>query len=737
MIGAFQWQTRRKARTQSFRSLCEHRFQRQRGCHGEALQGAADIRHYIPTSESVPCIGRELHQRAPSPNRPRDRRPRVHRSGRCFRKGKRDVDDNKRLASMDAQAGPPPGPTLYIINLCASLAPVPTNGNTLPGLDNYRLYQVARVEDGRTRHRLRLGFFTSESHANSVLAVVRQKYPTAFVASLSAEDRRFTRGHLPAAADEDTAPAAARAVANGTATPPPARNGATSPATINGNKSAAAPNGALAKAAASSAAANTTAARGIPVSNETTAGTNAIRNGAHSSAADGTKSPAVVTRNGTRAATPSPAAPKQPPATQARRATAAKPPAGPADVIEVTWEPDDATRAEASSARLKALTEDECLDEFTWEGPALTAADTASTAPTAADPPATASPDIPVLTLTDTASMRVLALTPGDAPSFKSRSASPARAPNSPTNTAAQSAPNGRAPGAPPRPLARPVGSPGKPSPQLRPPPAAPAPLPDEFDAPLLDPMAGPVGLDSTQTLRALTNAELSDAAPEKWFAIQLVASEQPANLDTMPHLDIFEAYRLYSVALAAEGRITHSLRLGFFKEDVSAEAVCGYLKTFFPAPVVLRVSLAEQLRFKDAPQPRRPSAEEARSNVIELNDARAGRNAAPLTLAEPPAPPPAQPAAAIASAAARTSPAPRSAAPAVAPQPAVARNGAPVLKRPQATRTKPSSKYRAKKTLTDALMDEARDVELGASGSRKAPQNNSLLSRLVGKLTK
>lgn len=64
-------------------------------------------------------------------------------------------------------------------------------------------------------------------------------------------------------------------------------------------------------------------------------------------------------------------------------------------------------------------------------------------------------------------------------------------------------------------------------------------------------------------------------------------------------------------------------------------------------------------------------------------------------------------------------------------------RNGTPVVKRPQATRTKPSSKYRSKKSLTDALMDEARDLELGESGSRKPPPNNSLLSRLVGKLTK
>ena len=76
------------------------------------------------------------------------------------------------------------GSALFVINLCASIAPVRLDGNNIPGLENYRLYQVARNEDGRTRHRLRLGFFTSEKHAESVLTVVRQQYPTAFTTCL-------------------------------------------------------------------------------------------------------------------------------------------------------------------------------------------------------------------------------------------------------------------------------------------------------------------------------------------------------------------------------------------------------------------------------------------------------------------------------------------------------------------------------------------------------------------------
>jgi hypothetical protein len=109
------------------------------------------------------------------------------------------------LAPMAAQAGT--GSALFVINLCASIAPVRLDGNNIPGLENYRLYQVARNEDGRTRHRLRLGFFTSESHAESVLTVVRQQYPTAFTACLCEEDRRFARGYLPEGAAAHSKPA--------------------------------------------------------------------------------------------------------------------------------------------------------------------------------------------------------------------------------------------------------------------------------------------------------------------------------------------------------------------------------------------------------------------------------------------------------------------------------------------------------------------------------------------------
>jgi hypothetical protein len=46
-----------------------------------------------------------------------------------------------------------------------------------------------------------------------------------------------------------------------------------------------------------------------------------------------------------------------------------------------------------------------------------------------------------------------------------------------------------------------------------------------------------PLDVDSTQTLRALSHAELYDSHQAKWYAIQLVLSDRPVNLDMMPRL--------------------------------------------------------------------------------------------------------------------------------------------------------------------------------------------------------
>jgi hypothetical protein len=106
--------------------------------------------------------------------------------------------------------------------------------------------------------------------------------------------------------------------------------------------------------------------------------------------------------------------------------------------------------------------------------------------------------------------------------------------------------------------------------------------------------------IDSTQTLRALTALELADDQSSPWFSIQLVFSDEQIDPEQVPDLDLFSEYRLYSVAGLHQERIMHSLRLGFFSSELAAEAVAGYLRGFFDAPCIKRVSVDERERFAE-----------------------------------------------------------------------------------------------------------------------------------------
>lgn len=708
------------------------------------------------------------------------------------------MEDNTSKVYVEPPGSQPPlvsqnagsGTQLFVINLCASIAPVETKGRNIPGLENYKLYQVARVEDGRTRHRLRLGFFTNEAHAERVLTVVRQQYPTAFTTSLGDEDRRFTRGYLPAAAP---APAARPAVAVVNTAPAPTP--------------APAP-----KAAA----------------------------------------PAPVAAAPAPKAAPAPVA-ARPAIAAAKPAVAAKAPSDEVvEMTWEPDEETKAAVTSASLPKIKALTEAVGLDEMSWDdpapAPAPARAPVANAAaskeplavgllsgkfaaldpsklkiktPTSAPAPAAAAskpatPPAPVLVppkLDTSASVRVPALTfsdpeptPASAPKAKGAdepyhvgkgmnieevdafeldlyddppAKAGARAPAAPavTNKAAAAKPAAAKPAAakPAAPVAKKAEPPAPVINKAAAPPVinkTAAPVPKQVPPAMVreSSLAHP-NLDSTQTIRALTNEELSDSAQDKWFAIQLAASEQPVNLDTMPHLDIFEAYSLYSVATAGSGKIVHSLRLGFFKEAVSAEAVTGYLKTFFASPTVLRISVAEQSRFKDAPQPRRAEPDEPKSNVVELNNARATRAPVVPTVTmevDPSATGAFRPNAtgafrpnatgALNSASGTFKP---GATGAFKPNATgafkanatgafklnsnatgvhkaldskvAAKSALPATKR-SASPSNTGKHKNLKKSLAEELLDEAREVELTESGIRKLPQNNSLLSRLLGK---
>ena len=686
------------------------------------------------------------------------------------------MEDNTSKVYVEPESSQPPlvsqhagsGTQLFVINLCASIAPVSTTGRNIPGLENYKLYQVARVEDGRTRHRLRLGFFTNEAHAERVLTVVRQQYPTAFTTSLSDEDRRFARGYLPASAP---APRPAVAVVN---TPPPAPVAA-----------APAPKAAPVAAAPAKAAAKPAAAKVAQPAKP-----------AAKAPSDEVVEMTWEPDEETKAAVTSASLPKIKALTEAP------------GLDEMSWN-DDPVPAPVAAPTPAASKEPLAVGLLSGKFAAL---DTSklkikTNAPAPATAPAknkAITPPAPVVVppkLDTAASVRVPALTfsdPEPTPAAAQQSkgsnepyhvgkglniedvdafeldlydeppakATPAAAsPAAVTNKAAAAKPAAAAP--------KPAGARATPpaARKAEPPanPAAPpvvnrAPAPKQVPPALVrDSSHAHPNLDSTQTIRALTSEELNDNAQEKWFAIQLAASEQPVNLDTMPHLDIFEAYRLYSVATAGSGKIVHSLRLGFFKEAVSAEAVAGYLKTFFASPSVLRISVAEQMRFKDAPQPRRAEPEEPKNNVVELNNARANRAPVVPTVTmevDPSATGAFRPNAtgafrpnatgALTSATGTFKP---GATGAFKPNATgafklnstgvhkaldsrvAAKAASPATKRSELTRGVNTGKHKQlKKSLAEELLEEAREVELSESGVRKLPQSNSLLSRLLGK---
>jgi hypothetical protein len=217
-----------------------------------------------------------------------------------------------------------------------------------------------------------------------------------------------------------------------------------------------------------------------------------------------------------------------------------------------------------------------------------------------------------------------------------------------------------------------------------------------------------PPDLDSTQTVRAISMPELYDSHRPKWFVIQLALSDKPVNLDMMPRLDVFAAHRLYVVAGKQEGATRYALRLGFFPDEQSAEAICGYLKTFFSSPSIVRVSAAEQARFAQPAAPR----------AAVPNPASSSTPAPRPSVASVPASAPA-------------------AAPAVPPQAvarkSVAANSAKTL--PPSIKANGSQKMvKRTKTLAEALLEEAREVQRSRRGKNQvSEQSGSWLSRLFG----
>ena len=91
-----------------------------------------------------------------------------------------------------------------------------------------------------------------------------------------------------------------------------------------------------------------------------------------------------------------------------------------------------------------------------------------------------------------------------------------------------------------------------------------------------------------TSTRQALKEAVVRDAPVS--FAVQLQWSTQPIELEKAPRHAIFSSYTLYATQARLDGRDWFCLRLGFFRDAVSARQVAQYLFSDFPSVAVVPV---------------------------------------------------------------------------------------------------------------------------------------------------
>jgi len=76
----------------------------------------------------------------------------------------------------------PNAQALHVITLVSSTAPLPLQAPKAPELAGLAVFRSRRIEDGRERFRLHIGYFPSVAAAEQLLPVVRTLYPAAFVA---------------------------------------------------------------------------------------------------------------------------------------------------------------------------------------------------------------------------------------------------------------------------------------------------------------------------------------------------------------------------------------------------------------------------------------------------------------------------------------------------------------------------------------------------------------------------
>ncbi len=103
---------------------------------------------------------------------------------------------------------------------------------------------------------------------------------------------------------------------------------------------------------------------------------------------------------------------------------------------------------------------------------------------------------------------------------------------------------------------------------------------------------------EDTQSMLAI-KSDVKRNAPVL-FAVQLDWSVTPFDMAKVPPLAIFNAYTLYTTEANRDGRAWYGLRLGFFSDAVSAKQVAYYVRSDFKTVSVVPVTTLEKERATD-----------------------------------------------------------------------------------------------------------------------------------------
>ena len=448
----------------------------------------------------------------------------------------------------------------FVINLTSSTTPMALSQPKDPTLSQYTFFVSRRLEDGRERFRLHMGYFETLQAAEEMLSVVREVYPSAWAGEAPGKKLRPGSAPAPAAAPRAPAPAAQ---------PKAAAPVAKSPAPAVAARPAAPP----APAPAQAAAPNPFEAPPPPPHKfEPDAQPFEL------SAADAEFKPIDP---------PVVHPPARPVVSPPPRAAAPKAPAKP---VARQAAPKQAAKPAAPS----------------------------KAAPPKAAPPKAAAPK-PAAPAKPAAAQPAPARAPAPAPKIAAQVSAPALpvaakppAPPAPVKTAAPAAPPPR-PAAPEPTVQMPAMSAAASLNSVR---QAVDELDDLSDTQTIrllerhspyregsreadvDEAIRVIKPEDTQSMQAIKQ-DVKRNAPVL-FAVQLDWSVSPFDMGKVPPLAIFNAYTLYTTEANREGRAWYGLRLGFFSDAVSAKQVAYYVRSDFKTVSVVPVTTIEKERATD-----------------------------------------------------------------------------------------------------------------------------------------